>query len=170
MNDISYYKVYVKDYAQDEILLLPDAICEFYDLPNINVERNIIRGYNSVYIAAATPSIYLDHFESKSIAKYWRNQLHVIEQNKEYIIFSNSEYENDRKYDLLNTKQKYNAEAIQLVKMDLPHFGEESKLLKKHLGEPRLIPFDWDAKIAYAKTCSKELQRHITEKRGINLD
>lgn len=79
-------------------------------------------------------------------------------------------YSEDGNPDYLKIQRLNNAISVHPMQMPTYQDEEIDHLLKKHLGEPKLIPFDWDAKIAYAKTCSQELQRHITEKRGINLD
>jgi molecular chaperone HtpG len=78
-----------------------------------------------------------------------------------------TKYSND---DLLNIQRLNNAVSVHEVTKPRYENEEINYLLRKHLGEPRLIPYDWDSKIAYVKSCSEELQRHIQEARGIKLD
>jgi hypothetical protein len=80
------------------------------------------------------------------------------------------DYTKNANPDLLRIQELNQSLSVDPMKMPISEYEEIDRLLNKHLGSPKLIPFDWEAKIAYAKTCSKELQRHLTEKRGIKLD
>lgn len=80
------------------------------------------------------------------------------------------DYEEYRNPDLLNIQKLNNAVSVQQIARPLYENEEINHVLKKHLGMPKLIPFNEEEKLTYIKTCSKELQRHITEKRGIKLD
>lgn len=109
-------------------------------------------------------------FESTTITGVVRDNLNIVERSSDFIIFKHGNFKENRRDELIKLFYENNADAVQLIDKSLPN--DEKKLnsfLKSHIGTPTLIPHDFDEKKKYVKTLSKELQQHIWEKRGIEL-
>ena len=169
LKGLNCFKIFRQNYENRKIELLDKSINTLTHFSGANGERNILRGDYSDYLAISKPDIYWENYESKSITKGVRENIILLEENDDYVIFSHGGYTIKHKDVLLDVYGKNNAEAVQLIKKSLSSDPILTELLKKHILKPTLIPHDFEEKKKYAKTLSKELQQHVEEKRGIKL-
>ena len=167
--ELDYYKIFSSDLNKHQIKIIDNSICTLTHFWGIAGEQNILRGDYRHYLTICKPNIYLNNFESRAITGYVRERIEIVTENKDYIIFTHGGFKLERKEKLIKLFIENNAEAVQLIDRSLRQEEELNKLLKAHIISPKLIPYNFEEKKKYAKTLSAELQKHIEERRGINL-
>ncbi|MHB8208669.1 HD domain-containing protein [Mucilaginibacter sp.] len=171
--NLNHYKFFVTSKPSKRIKIPNNSTASLAELYGTNSERNILRGSYGSYIAISKPEIYLNHFEASAIAKATRDSITLIEKNEEFVIFEKGNNKSNKENNIEELKKLFKsskATAVQVSNKSLHQENLISKLLKENLNEPKLIPFDYQEKLKFVKTVSAQLQKHIVEKRGININ